>query len=118
MQLDREQILSKLNQHLDQYLSECVVEFEDTMVSEIALVRRVRKGKIVRKVAIKRKGFKVMRKGNTVKFVRMTQKEKRVRRKAARKAWRVGKSARKMKSKRTLRRSKVRIKSLYAGKRK
>ena len=88
-------------------------DITDASLSEIAMKRVVRKGKIVRKVKVKRKGYKVVRSGNNVKFVRMTQMEKRTRRKAARKAWRVGKAARKVKAQRSLRRSKVRIKSLY-----
>lgn len=88
------------------------LEFSDCL-DEVAMKRVVRKGKIVRKVKVKRKGYKVVRKGTQVKFVRMTQKEKRVRRKAARKAWRVGKSARKVKTKRTMIRSKVRMRTLY-----
>lgn len=110
-------ILKRLNELKDQALLEESTFFEiwDYVdeLSEVAMKRVVRKGKIVRKVAVKKKGFKVVRSGNSVKFVRMTQKEKRARRKAARKAWKVGKAARKVKANRSLRRSKVRIKSLY-----
>lgn len=86
--------------------------FEDS-IDEITMKRVVRKGKIVRKVKVKKKGFKVQRVGNKVKFVRMTQKEKRVRRKSARKAWKIGKGSRKNKAKRTMIRSKVRMRTLY-----
>lgn len=105
----REEILARMDALLEDWKAAHTLEFLD----EVAMKRVVRNGKIVRKVKVKRKGFKVVRKGNSVKFVRMTQKEKRARRKAARKAWRVGKAARKQKAKRTMVRSKVRMKTLY-----
>ena len=105
----REEILARMDALLEDWKAAHTLEFLD----EVAMKRVVRNGKIVRKVKVKRKGFKVVRKGNSVKFVRMTQKEKRARRKAARKAWRVGKAARKQKAKRTMIRSKVRMKTLY-----
>lgn len=105
----REEILARMDALLEDWKATHTLEFLD----EVAMKRVVRNGKIVRKVKVKRKGFKVVRKGNSVKFVRMTQKEKRARRKAARKAWRVGKAARKQKAKRTMIRSKVRMKTLY-----
>jgi len=103
----------KLLENLDSLLESWKCSFRLEVLDEIAMKRVVRKGKIVRKVKLKKKGFKVVRDGAKVKFVRMTQKEKRSRRKAARKAWRVGKAARKVKAKRTMIRSKVRMKSLY-----
>ena len=106
---NKEEILEKLDALLEDWKATHTLEFLD----EVAMKRVVRGGKIVRKVKVKRKGFKVVRKGNIVKFVRMTQKEKRARRKAARKAWRVGKAARKQKAKRSMIRSKVRMKTLY-----
>lgn len=105
----REEILARMDALLEDWKAAHTLEFLD----EVAMKRVVRNGKIVRKVKVKRKGFKVVRKGNIVKFVRMTQKEKRARRKAARKAWRVGKAARKQKAKRSMIRSKVRMKTLY-----
>ena len=105
----REEILARMDALLEDWKAAHTLEFLD----EVAMKRVVRGGKIVRKVKVKRKGFKVVRKGNSVKFVRMTQKEKRARRKAARKAWRVGKAARKQKAKRTMIRSKIRMKTLY-----
>lgn len=105
----REEILARMDALLEDWKAAHTLEFLD----EVAMKRVVRNGKIVRKVKVKRKGFKVVRRGNSVKFVRMTQKEKRARRKAARKAWRVGKAARKQKAKRTMIRSKVRMKTLY-----
>lgn len=105
----REEILERMDALLEDWKAAHTLEFLD----EVAMKRVVRNGKIVRKVKVKRKGFKVVRRGNSVKFVRMTQKEKRARRKAARKAWRVGKAARKQKAKRTMIRSKVRMKNLY-----
>lgn len=98
---------------LSEKLSSLKATLLEEILNEIAMKRVVRKGKIVKKVKTKRKGFKVLRKGGSIRFVRMTPKEKRVRRKAARKAWRVGKSARVNKSKRTFKKSKVRIKSLH-----
>lgn len=111
----KEALFQRLNALAEEKVGffELVFEEVEANVSEIAFKRVVRKGKIVRKVAVKRKGFKVVRSGNKVKFVRMTQQEKRARRKAARRAWKVGKAARKVKAERTMRRSKVRIKSLY-----
>lgn len=109
---DKSEILAKLDSLLEEWKALHHLEFLD----EVAMKRVVRKGKIVRKVKVKRKGYKVVRQGSRVKFVRMTQKEKRMRRKAARKAWRVGKSARKTKTKRTMIRSKVRMKTLYGNK--
>lgn len=102
-------LLSKLDSLLEDWKASHELQFID----EVAMKRVVRKGKIVRKVKLKRKGYKVLRQGNKIKFVRMTQKEKRMRRKSARKAWRVGKSARRTKAKRTMIRSKVRMRSLY-----
>lgn len=107
--LEKTEILDKLDSILEEWKISHYIEFLD----EIAMKRVVRNGNIVRKVKVKRKGFKVVRHGNSVKFVRMTPKEKRARRKAARKAWRVGKAARKTKTKRTMIRSKVRMKALY-----
>jgi hypothetical protein len=109
MLLDKESIFQRLNNLVEEVKASFDVQFID----EVAMKRVVRGGKIVRKVKLKRKGFKVVRKGSQVRFVRMTQKEKRVRRVSARKAWRVGKSARKTKAKRTMVRSKVRMKTLY-----
>ena len=105
----KSEILAKLDALLENWKVSHHLEFLD----EVAMKRVVRKGKIVRKVKVKRKGYKVVRQGNRIKFVRMTQKEKRARRKAARKAWRVSKSARKTKAKRSMIRSKVRMKTLY-----
>ena len=111
---DREQIFSRLDELKEEILQSYFVEF----ISEVAMKRVVRKGKIVRKVKVKRKGFKVVRSGQSVKFVKMTQKEKRARRKAAKRSWRVAKSARKNQSRRTMRKSRVRMKTLYVGKNK
>lgn len=88
-------------------------ETNESSIDEVTMKRVVRGGKIVKKVKVKKKGFKVLRTGNAVKFVRMTQKEKRGRRKAARMAWKVGKGSRKNKTKRTMVRSKVRMHQLY-----
>ena len=109
MLLNKIEILEKLDSLLEEWKSAHHLEFLD----EVAMKRVVRKGKISRKVAVKRKGYKVVRHGSVVRFARMTPQEKRARRKAARKAWRVGKAARGNKAKRTLIRSKVRIKALY-----
>lgn len=114
MIINRERILSRLDELRDEVLESFYVEF----INEVAMKRVVRKGKIVRKVKVRRKGFKVVRNGQSVKFVKMTVKEKRARRKAAKRSWRVAKSARKNQSKRTLKRSKVRMKTLYVGKNK
>jgi hypothetical protein len=104
--------MALMTEMLAEKLASFSVLFESEL-SEVAMKRVVRGGKIVRKVKVKRKGFKVLRVGNTVKFVRMTQQEKRVRRKAARKAWRTSKGSRKQKAKRTKIRSKVRMRQLY-----
>lgn len=106
---DKTEILAKLDALLENWKASHHLEFLD----EVAMKRVVRKGKIVRKVKAKRKGYKVVRQGNKIRFVRMTQKEKRARRIAARKAWRVGKSARRTKARRSMVRSKVRMKTLY-----
>lgn len=105
-------IMAKMDSLLEEW-KQCHALFFEDGIDEVAMKRVVRKGKIVRKVKQKRKGFKVVRNGNKVKFVRMTQQEKRSRRRAARKAWKVGKAARRAKAKRTMIRSKVRIRSLY-----
>ncbi len=131
MFLDSNKILEKMDESLDDILLGYCLEFEDSdedsldeihldeiPLDEVAMKRVVRKGKIVTKVKLKKKGFKVVRHGGSVKFVRMTPKERKARRKAARKAWRVGKSARKTKSKRSLQKSKTRIKSLYGSRKK
>jgi hypothetical protein len=109
MFLDKSEILEKLDSLLEEWKLSHHLEFLD----EVAMKRVVRKGKIIRKVKVKRKGYKVVRQGDRVRFVRMTPQEKRARRRAARKAWRIGKAARLTKSKRTLIRSKVRMKTLY-----
>ena len=114
MILDKERIFARLDELKEEILQSYFVEF----ISEVSMKRVVRTGKIVRKVKVKRKGFKVVRNGQSVKFVKMTVKEKRARRKAAKRSWRVAKSARKNQSKRTLKRSKVRMKTLYVGKNK
>jgi DNA-binding transcriptional regulator PaaX len=106
---DKEQLFNTLDSLLEDWKVLHHLEFLD----EVAMKRVVRKGKIVRKVKVKKKGYKVVRKGNSIRFVRMTAQEKRIRRRAARKAWRVGRAARKNKAKRSLIRSKVRMKTLY-----
>jgi len=107
------EISKRLSEKVAEILKESFMIFEEDQLDEVAMKRVVRKGKIVRKVKVKRKGYKVLRQGNSVKFVRLTQKEKRVRRRAARQAWRKGKGTRKSKTRRTMIRSKVRMKQLY-----
>jgi hypothetical protein len=114
MFLDKETILQKLDSILENFKDTHYVEFLD----EIAMKRVVRHGRVVKIVAVKRRGFKVLRQGNKIKLVRMTNKEKRTRRKGARKAWRKSKSTRKSKAKRSMIKSKVRMKSLYGNRRK
>jgi hypothetical protein len=106
---DKDEILKNLDSILESWKASHTLAFPD----EAGMKRVVRRGKVVRKVKVKKKGYKVVRKGSQVKFVRMTQREKRTRRVSARKAWRKQKSARKVKTKRTMIRSKVRMKSLY-----
>lgn len=103
---------ASLDRIFESIMNDSLLIFEDTL-DEVSMKRVVRRGKIVKKVKVKKKGFKVLRQGNKVKFVRMTQKEKRLRRKSARMAWRVGKGARKNKTKRSMIKSKVRMRSLY-----
>lgn len=102
----------RLSEIYSEIMADTVFLFEEA-IDEVAMKRVVRGGKIVRKVKQKRKGFKIIRTGNTVRFKRMTQQEKRNRRRSARKAWKVGKSTRKTKAKRTMIRSKVRMRQLY-----
>lgn len=107
-----------IKKRLDELLAASLTSFvvcinESEELDEVMMKRVVRNGKIVKKVAVKRKGFKVINRGGKITFKRMTQQEKKSRRKGARKAWKVGKSARKVKSNRTLKRSKVRIKTLH-----
>lgn len=102
----------RLTEIFEAVIKDSVFIFEESL-DEVAMKRVVRGGKIVRKVKQKRKGFKVVRVGNTVRFKRMTQMEKRNRRRSARKAWKVGKNTRKTKAKRTMIRSKVRMRQLY-----
>lgn len=115
--MDKESMKFRLAQIFEGMIKDTVIIFEDVeksdAINEVAMKRVVRNGKIVRKVKVKRKGFKVLRDGNKVKFVRLTMKEKRVRRKSARMAWRVGKASRKNQTRRTMIRSKVRMKQLY-----
>ena len=107
-------IMQKLDSLLESETKDLLLAFDlPDEINEVAMKRVVRKGKIVRKVRNKKKGFKVLRQGNTARFVRLAQKEKRTRRKAARKAWRTGRGSRKAKAKRTMIRSKVKIRQLY-----
>lgn len=109
MLLDKKEIFKKLDSLLESWkLSHHLV-----FLNEIAMQRVVRDGKIVNKVKVKRNGFKILRDGNTIKFVKMTQQEKRARSLAAKKAWREGKSTRINRVKRSLARSKIRMKALY-----
>lgn len=112
MFLDKQQILETL----DTLLEEALTGYRLEVIDEVAMKRVVRAGKIIKKVKVKKKGFKVVRQGNNIRFVRMTMQEKRARRKAARKAWRTGKAARKTKAARTIRKSKVKIKMLHGRK--
>lgn len=83
-------------------------------IFEVAFKRVIRKGKIIRKVKNTRgANFRIVRHGNQVKFVRKTAAEKRKRRLAMKKAWRKGKAARLNKIKRTIRKSRIRMKSFY-----
>ncbi len=116
--ITKDYLASRLQTLVLEKVSELKTIAEETFLDEVALKRVVRGGKIVKKAAVKKKGFKVVRKGNQITFKRITQKEKRVRRKAARKAWRTGKSSRLNKGKRTLKRSKIRMKMLYHTKKK
>jgi hypothetical protein len=109
MLFNKHEIFDKLNRLLENLKAEYAVDF----LNEVAMVRKVRKGKIVRKVKVKRKGFKVVRQGSKVKFVRMTPQEKRRRRMAARRSWRKGKAARLVRRQRQFKKSKVRMKTLY-----
>lgn len=112
--LNRDRLLGKLDQLLADYRNSFRLFVSEEQLDEVAMKRVVRKGKIVRKVKVKRKGFKIIRgKNGQVSFKRMTQQEKRARRKAAKKAWRVGKAARKTKAKRSLIKSRVRMKTLH-----
>lgn len=111
--MDKENLKHRMSQIFESMVQDTVLIFENEEINEVAMKRVVRRGKIVRKVKVKRKGFKVQRQGNKVKFVRLTMKEKRVRRKSARLAWRVGKASRKNQTRRTMIRSKVRMKQLY-----
>lgn len=83
---------------------------------EIRLVRRVRNNKIVKKAAVKRKGFKVVRDGaNAAHYQKMSAMEMLKRRKAMRRSWRKGKAARLIHTKRTMIKSRRKMKSLYHG---
>ena len=111
--MNKEAIKEKMSKIFESIVKETVLVFENEGINEVAMKRVVRKGEIVRKVKVKRKGFKVLRSGNDVKFVRLTMKEKRTRRKSARMSWRTGKGSRKNQARRTMIRSKVRMKQLY-----
>lgn len=83
---------------------------------EIRLIRRVRNNKIVKKAAVKRKGFKVVRDGaNSAHYQKMSAMEMLKRRKAMRRAWRRGKSARLIHTKRSMIKARRKMKILYHG---
>jgi hypothetical protein len=109
-------IHSAMDALLSEAMGAAILVFDKSEpINEVALKRVVRRGEVVRKVKVKRKGFKVVRQGNKITFARLTPEEKRKRRRAARQAWRVGRGSRRAKAKRTMIRSKVRMKTLYGG---
>lgn len=80
---------------------------------EIQLIRRVRHGQIVKKAAFTRKGFKVVRDGNSAHFQKMSAQEMLRHRKATRMAWRQGKAARLVKTRRSMIKARRKMKILY-----
>lgn len=105
-------VLKNFETNLDENLIECVL-------NEVTFKRVIRKGKVVKKVKnIRGPNYRIVRQGNKVRFVRKTAQEKRRRKLAMKKAWRKGKSSRLNKAKRTIRKSKIRMKSFYRGKKK
>ena len=99
------------NDMLKQGITEALNE---VALNEIALVRRIRNGKIVKKAAIRRKGFKVVRnKSGGAVLKKMSAIEMLKRRKSATKAWRKGKSVRLRKAKRSMVKSRRKMRILY-----
>lgn len=80
---------------------------------EIQLARRVRHGQIVKKAAFTRKGFKVVRDGNTAHFQKMSAQEMLHHRKASTLAWRNNKAGRLIKTKRSMMKARRKMKILY-----
>lgn len=80
---------------------------------EARFKRVVRGGKMVRK-RVTRKGFKIVRAaGGRVKIKRMSPQEKRNRHIALMRAWKKGKAARVVKSKRKTKRSMLKRKAIF-----
>lgn len=110
--IDSISVLENFKATLDDALIECVI-------NEVTFKRVIRKGKVVKKVKnIRGPNYRIVRQGNKVRFVRKTAQEKRRRKLAMKKAWRKGKATRLNKAKRTIRKSKIRMKSFYRGKKK
>jgi hypothetical protein len=86
---------------------------EDIVLNELKKIKVVRGGKMVMKVKPK-KGFKVTKgKGGQIKLKRMSFQEKRHRKMAMVKAWRKGKASRVIKTKRKLKISLRKRKSIF-----
>lgn len=108
--IDTINVLESFEENLHEAINEVVL-------NEITFKRVIRKGKVVKKVKnIRGPNYRIVRSGNKVRFVRKTAQEKRKRKLAMKKAWRRGKSSRLNKAKRTIRRSKIRMKSFYRKK--
>nr|DAF18172.1 MAG TPA: hypothetical protein [Caudoviricetes sp.] len=102
---------------LDNFRKVLIESIDEIILNEVTFKRVIRKGKVVKKVKnIRGPNYRIVRKGNQVRFVRKTAQEKRKRKLAMKKAWRKGKSSRLNKAKRTIRRSKIRMKSFYRKK--
>jgi hypothetical protein len=80
---------------------------------EIQLIRRVRHGQIVKKAAIKKQGFKVVRNGNMAHYQKMSAMEMLHHRKSAKIAWRKGKARRLIKTRRSMIKARRKMKILY-----
>lgn len=80
---------------------------------EIQLIRRVRHGQIVKKAAVRKQGFKVVRTGNTAHYQKMSAQEMLKRRKSTTLAWRKGKARRLVKTRRSMIKARRKMKILY-----
>lgn len=104
---------------LENFKTTFAESINDYILNEVTFKRVIRKGRVVKKVKnIRGPNYRIVRQGNKVRFVRKTAQEKRRRKLAMKKAWRKGKSSRLNKAKRTIRKSKIRMKSFYRGKKK
>jgi hypothetical protein len=110
--IDSAQIHQILQKKVGELIEDIRFQLESSLLSEVKMKRVIRGGKVVKKVAVKKKGFKIKRVGNKVMFVREKPSEKRKRAKAMKKAWKKGKSKRLNKTKKSMKKTRRKMKAM------